>query len=140
MFDIIEQIAVAASPASSDHLSPCMTMSHPLSSQTNAVGLRAFHTSALSKAKLAAPSVAVKPSQSSYMVMPSSLSYMPAWRMDPLLALMPYEHYVHDAASIEAGLELMNRNKRKLKKANHGARPNNSRGRKARRLRRHFYS
>mgnify|MGYP001047816979 CR=1 FL=1 len=36
-------------------------------------------------------------------------------------------------------LELMNRNKRKLKKANHGARPCNSRGRKARRIRRHWY-
>lgn len=33
--------------------------------------------------------------------------------------------------------EMVNRNKRKLKRANHGARPNNSRGRKARRLRRH---
>jgi len=33
--------------------------------------------------------------------------------------------------------EMVNRNKRKLKSANHGARPNNSRGRKARRLRRH---
>lgn len=33
-------------------------------------------------------------------------------------------------------MELMNRNRRRVKKANHGARPNNSRGRKQRRLRR----
>ncbi len=64
---------------------------------------------------------------------------LPAF-VDPLAIAMPTEAPLGLVPGIVDALELMNRNKRKLKKANHGARPCNSRGRKARRIRRHWYS
>mmetsp|Transcript_13068 Transcript_13068/g.14692 ORF Transcript_13068/g.14692 Transcript_13068/m.14692 type:complete len:122 (-) Transcript_13068:39-404(-) len=48
--------------------------------------------------------------------------------------LSPAEVTVLEAEAEEAGLKFMNRNKRRPKKANHGARPCSSVGRKARRL------
>jgi hypothetical protein len=65
---------------------------------------------------------------------------LPAVALAPAVSLAPLAINLDGPFLVEEALEAMNRNKRRLKKANHGARPCNSRGRKARRIRRHLYS